>query len=279
MEFLRFGSSIPGSYWGCCAVCIIQDFKQSPDDKASIQLVGGDGGNPIIRGGEIAFAGPTWKDIFLQRLRYGTFSESDMPNHTFLAVLTSEQISSGYGREWLAILKEQGFEFIRSVDNSVYTGEKVMSPGEVFSEGEEDEYWEDDEGEEGVSSHPNYIFGLFRNIGKGSITNPFLPPKAWTDLPKVTAEVYDYLGYTKDDRLNNSQELSDSLRETQLPLYEALPKGVFYTEKQLEEMDVPIHYAGKRSRYPQQPKKTRQILEEAETKNPKAGKTTLAPWG
>lgn len=272
MEFLRFGSSIPGSYWGCCAVCIIQDFKQSPNDKASIQLVGGDGGNPIIRGGEIAFAGPTWKDIFLQRLRYGTFSERDMPNHTFLAVLTSEQISSGYGREWLAILKEQGFEFIRSVDNSVYTGEKMMSPGEVFSEGEEDEYWEDDEGEEGVSSHPNYIFGLFRNIGKGSITNPFLPPKAWTELPDVVPEPMGYLA-------DYSKELADEIRTAQLPLYEALPKDVFYTEKQLEEMDVPIHYAGKRSRYPQQPKKTRQILEEAETKNSKAGKTTPAPWG
>ena len=44
MEFLRFGSSIPGGYWGCCACCIIQNFKFDPKAKASIQLVSGDSG-------------------------------------------------------------------------------------------------------------------------------------------------------------------------------------------------------------------------------------------
>src|SRR3546814_3229716 len=118
MEFLRFGSSIPGSYWGCCAVDIIQDFKQPPDGKASIQVVDGDGGNPL-RG---KFFGPTWKDIFLQRLRIGTFADRNMPNHGFLAILTDWQIKSKPGSDWLKILKEQGFEFIRTVDNSVYSG-------------------------------------------------------------------------------------------------------------------------------------------------------------
>ena len=43
MEFLRFGSSIPGSYWGCCAFDIIQNFgAYDPDDPLSIEMVDGE---------------------------------------------------------------------------------------------------------------------------------------------------------------------------------------------------------------------------------------------
>lgn len=249
MEFLRLGSSIPGSYWGCCAVCVIQNFKVDPDAKASIQLVSGDGGNPILDpSNNHLYAGPTWKDIFLQRLRYGTFGKGDMPNHTFLAVLTAEQIAGDYGSRWLALLKQQGFEFIRTVDNSVYTGESLATPGIEYGASDEDYYNEEEE--DTMSSHPNYIFGLFRNVGKGKITDPFLPPAAWTNLP-------DPVG-------------------TDVDIYKKLPKDVFYTEKQLEDMGVPITYAGKRSKYPQEPK----IIREARDKLPvPTKKAASAPWG
>lgn len=169
MEFLRFGSYIPGDYWGCCAVDIIQNFKQDPDEKASIQIVSGDSGDSLMKDGELVFAGPTWRDIFWQRLRVGTFNQSEKPNHTFLAVLTDSQIQSGHGKKWLAILREAGFEFIRTVDNSVYTGANLAALGA------------------GVS-HKNHIFGLFRNIGSGNIEDPFTPPKEWTELPSVKTE-------------------------------------------------------------------------------------------
>lgn len=168
MEFLRFGSSIPGNYWGCCAVCIIQNFKFDPDAKASIELVVGDGGGTTGK-----FAGPTYRDIFQQRIRIGTFHTEDMPNHGFLAVMTEEQLSSIHGLAWLKILKESGFEFLRTVDNSVYTGSNL-------------------EGSE-CSPHPNHVFGMFRNITNNRIKNPLMPPKIWKDLPSVVPEAWELI--------------------------------------------------------------------------------------
>jgi len=215
MEFLRFGSSIPGGYWGCCAMCIIQNFKFDPDAKASIQLVGGDGGNPIIKSGGEAFVGPTYRDIFNSRLRIGTFSESDMPNHVFLAVLTSEQISGSHGKKWLAILKENGFEFIRTTDNSVYTGPKTVTKPGTFAE---------------TSPHPNYLFGLFRNIGKGAIKDTLTPPKAWTDLPDP---------YSGDMSPDNVQAV-------QLKQWEVIGPAKIMTEAQLKAAGAPVILAGRR---------------------------------
>jgi hypothetical protein len=182
MEFLRFGSHIPGNYWGCCACCIIQNFNTNPDDKASIQMVYGDSNDIIVDPdgvkGEL-FAGPTYRDIFWQRIRVGTFDVRPMPNHGFFAILTKSQVGSNNGKKWLAILKEAGFEFIRTVDNSVYTGAGLKP--------------------EVGHSHPNYIFGLFRNIGNGAIKDPFTPPKEWTDLPSVKTEARSMLFADADD--------------------------------------------------------------------------------
>jgi hypothetical protein len=133
VEFLRFGSSIPGSYWGCCACCIIQNFTVEPDGPASIELVEGDGGTPLGR-----FAGKTYHEVFRQRLRYGTFSAKDMPNHAFIAILSKTQLGSAIGKKWLAILKAEGFEFLRTVNNSVWNVE-------------------------------NYIFILVRNVGPNAV--------------------------------------------------------------------------------------------------------------
>lgn len=217
MEFLRLGSSIPGSYWGCCAIDVIQDFKQDPDDKASIQVVSGDGGGALTKRGKHIYLGPTYKDIFLQRLRIGTFSSTDLPNHSFIAVLTDQQIRYGPGKKWLAILKETGFEFIRAVDNSVYSGSSLHYEKKPFP------------------SHVNYVFALFRNIGKGKVQDPLQPPAAWTDLPspKSDLEIWKEIG----------------------PVH-------FLTREELLEKGVPITLAGKRSVFPQQTEEARKVIED-----------------
>jgi hypothetical protein len=174
-EALRFGSSIPGGYWGCCAGDIFQCFKSDPDEPASIQFVNGDGGEPQTdASGNLLFAGPTNRDVFLARFRDGTFGCGDMPNHFFIAVLTEDQIDGAFGSKWLAILKEHGFEFIRTVANSVYTGKSVGT-----------------EPPEGEGHSLNYVFALFRGIADGAPEDAFTPPKAWTDLPKVRPEFYE----------------------------------------------------------------------------------------
>jgi hypothetical protein len=173
MEFLRFGSRISGTNIGCCAFDIIQGFDYDPDAKASIQIVNGDGGCPCTKDGKQLFAGPTYRDIFWQRLRSGTFDQRDMPNHGFLAIITTQQLEGKSAPKWLAILKEAGFEFIRAVDNSVYSYTTEV--------------------------HTNYLFGLFRNVNDRGL-DPFAPPKAWTKLPENTLtqkEVWDKIGPPK----------------------------------------------------------------------------------
>lgn len=260
MHFLRFGSSIPGDYWGCCAVCIIQNFKVDPDAKASIQIVGGDGGQPIQfstmnnDGGKKTgpmYAGMTYRDIFRQRLRYGTFNTRDMPNHTFYAVLTAGQISSGHGKAWLKILKEEGFEFVRAVDNSVYTGASLA-------------------GSSNRSPHINYIFALYRNVGNGQVKDPLTPPKAWTDLPSVVPETWQLINPNDTTVFDGKKEVTVSSIESymavsnaaQLEVYNKLPKGEFYSEEELTKAGVPIIVAGKRSTNPQELKSQRDAREE-----------------
>lgn len=232
MEFLRFGSSIPGGYWGCCAVCIIQNFAYDPEDKASIQLVSGDGGNPLIdwASSSSKFAGPTYEDIFKTRLRIGTFSDQDMPNHVFLAVLTEEQIGYNPGKKWLEILKREGFEFIRTTDNSVYTGPSLYDGSSVSSNNDyDDEYYDGDE----VSSHKNYIFGLFRNIGQGRVDDTLTPPKVWTDLP---------------DPYNGDMS-SDNVLKVQTEIWNKLGPPKFLTEAEVVAAGAPVMLAGRRMPY------------------------------
>lgn len=230
MEFLRFGSSIPGSYWGCCACCIIQNFKVDPDEKASIQLVSGDGGGPILRSREMLFAGPTWRDIFWQRIRTGTFDSRDMPNHAFFAILTDWQVTSGVGAKWLAILKEAGFEFVRSVSNSVYTGKSLAQP-------------------KGKGSNLNYIFALYRNIGSGAPADPFTPPKAWSDLPSVTPEVWEFVQEPK--------EFAKKQAAAQREVWDKIGPAKFLTESEIVAAGAPVTMAGLRSEYPQELKSAR----------------------
>lgn len=241
MEFLRFGSSIPGSYWGCCAVDIIQNFKQDPDAPASIQLVSGDGGMPLTdAAGGSRFLGMTEHEVFKARLRINTFNLGDKPNHTFFAILTASQISYDPGKKWLAILKEEGFEFVRAIDNSVYTGASLGEIGEG-------------------SPHINYIFALYRNIGKGAIKDPFQPPAAWVELdtagPHLVNEPWRYL------EEHQRESLVEDARSYHKIRWEAIGPVKTYTEKELEDANVPVTYAGKRSTYPQQEKATRLAAE------------------
>lgn len=228
MEFLRFGSSIPGSYWGCCAADIIQNFKVDPDAKASIQLVEGDGGSPLLKGKEKAFVGMTYKEIFLQRLRFGTFEARDMPNHAFFVILSRNQLNDVIGKKWLAILKAEGFEFIRKVNNSV---------------------WNVD----------NYIFALIRNVGPNAVADQFTPPSAWTDLPDVVPEPWQ--------SITNPAAYTAEIAKTQKPLYNKLPKLTKYSESEIEAAGVPVIYAGKRvESAKQQTKQERAAAEALEAK-------------
>ena len=246
MEFLRFGSTIPGTYWGCCAFDIIQNFKVDPDAKTSIQLVGGDGGNPIMIGKELAFAGPTYRDVFWQRIRFGTFDKRDMPNHGFLAILTENQVNNGYGAKWLPILKEAGFEFIRSVSNSVYEGQNLGKPS-------------------GKGSSMNHLFGLFRNIGNGSSANPLIPPAAWTKLPQVIDEAWQLMTPT------DMAGFVERQHAIQTDIWNKIGEAKLLTEAEVVAAGAPVVLAGLRSPYPQQTKETRQMLKE------QAAAATLSP--
>lgn len=236
MEFLRFGSSIPGSYWGCCAVCIIQDFNQDPDQKSSIQIVSGDGGGGLTTHGGLAFAGPTYGDIFKTRMRIGTFSTKDMPDHAFFAILTEYQVNNYIGKKWLALLKAEGFEFIRAQSNSVYTGNTVPDVGAPNAGG----------------SHPNYIFGLFRNIQVSRVPDPFKPPQSWTNLPSVVPEAWEAI--PEAERAAVAQAQTDFGRSH----WAATGPTKLLTEKNLVEAEAPVILAGLRSKYPPQEKSARE---------------------
>lgn len=270
MEFLRFGSRIPGAYrWGCCAVCIIQNFSQDPDAPASVQLVSGDSGMPILtEDGEEAFLGYTNREIFLQRLRIGTFSSDDMPNHVFLAVMTADQLSwaNGKARKWLQILKENGFEFIRATDNSVYTGHRLQR--EIDNTDEDELFYADDTDQE---SHVNYIFGLFRNIGCGRISDPFEPPQAWKDLDSGITDVSQHLSS------ETRQTLEKERYDLHLSHWDKIGPTTKLTRAQLQEKNVPVTLAGMFSDFPQELEDLRKERLGQMEKSPQEAKK-LSPW-
>lgn len=262
MEVLRFGSSIPGAYWGCCAMDIIQNFHLAPEAKASIQLVNGDGGQPsYMAGNKVAFLGMTNEEVFRQRLRIGTFDTRDMPNHGFIAILTQNQIQGSIGKKWLKILKETGFEFIRTVSNSVYTGQALGASGDAAR---------------------NYVFALFRNIGSGNTKDPFTPPPEWSALETVVPELnVEAFKWRSETTGYGAEVFADEQREAQLKCWNALPEKKFYSEEELEAAGVPVTYAGKRSQFPQQPKSVRLKAERASAaaKPPKAATAMVKGCG
>lgn len=219
VEFLRFGSSIPGGYWGCCAGDIIQAFKSLPDEKASCQSVNGDGGYPQKNAkGEDLFFGPTNRDLFMQRLRVGTFGTGDMPNHFFFVVLEEHQMKGTFGKAWLPILKECGFEFIRKVNNSVW-------------------------------NKNNYIFGLIRNCGPNACDDQFTPPKEWTDLPSVKKEPWSFI--------EDPKGLTEEYKAVDKEIWDRIGPAKLLTEAEVVAAGAPVILAGLRSENPQEKKSTR----------------------
>jgi hypothetical protein len=228
VEFLRFGSSIPGAYWGCCAADIIQCFTGDPDALASIQMVDGDGACDLG-----VFAGPTNKDIFYQRLRVGTFGVDDMPNHAFFAIITQWQIESTNGKKWLKILKECGFEFLRTVSNSVYAGQS-LGTYDPLATGEDIQH----------------IFVLIRNIGTGGVGDPYTPPKEWRDLPFATNEFWAEVPKER------CVELAQTNHKLQTEIWNKIGPAKFLTEAEVEAAGAPVIYAAKRD-YTEQEEKSK----------------------
>ena len=244
IEFLRFGSSIPGAYWGCCACDIIQCFTGDPDAKASIEMVDGDGGSPCFIPGKssVAFAGPTNRDIFMQRLRVGTFGITDMPNHTFLAILTEWQITSANGKKWLKILEETGFEFVRAIDNSVYSGSS-LAPLSKTSKGQ----------------NVQYLFMLARNIGKGNVSNPYKPPVGW----KGPSPLYELCG---DEE---TRSLAEETHAKHTAVWNDIGPAKFLTEEEVQAAGAPVILAARRTNVPQQSKSKRTLVENAKAASSK----------
>lgn len=238
VEFLRFGSSIPGNYWGCCAGDTIQCFKAMPDAPASCQSVNGDGGYPTVNNkGEHLFFGPTNKDVFLQRLRLGTFGTSDMPNHFFFLVLTDSQVNSSIGKAWLPILKECGFEYIRSVNNSVWN----------------------------VNNH---IFGLIRNCGPNARADQFTPPKAWTDLPSNgKTELWEFVDDTK--------KLTAQYKAVDQAIWDKIGPAKLLTEAEVVAAGAPVILAGLRSENEQEYKSVREAREQKKGKTAEKSLTAM----
>jgi hypothetical protein len=258
VEFLRFGSSIPGGYWGCCAGDIVQCFKSDPDERASCQSVNGDGGEPETNNkGEFLYFGPTNRDLFMQRLRNGTFGGGEFANHFFIAVLTQEQICCEPGSLWLPILKECGFEFIRTVANSVYTGSDLKTSSNVSEEKEHepcgcgDPYctlgMNEDYDDEGDSL--NYVFGLFRGIANGAPADAFTPPVAWSALPSIKRESWEYV--------TDRKELTQLQAKVDTDVWNRIGPAKLLTEAELVEKGAPVILAGQRSANPQELKEIR----------------------
>ena len=172
MECHRLGALRGGYNWGCCAVDVFQQFSCDPDAPGVAALwVGDSPDRPVCGAGQKElYLGPTNRDIFLGRLRIGTFGSREQPNHIFLAAIAGSQMNQANTKKWLAILKEEGFIFLGGCSNSVYSGATVSSNPDIKAK----------------NQSPVYLFGLFRNIGEQRLDDPFAPPKVWSDLPEPT---------------------------------------------------------------------------------------------
>jgi len=212
IECVRFAGRHPTEGIGCCAIDNFQGFINDPDAPAYVQLKHGDSGVGLIKNREAVYYGPTNKDIFLSYLYTGTFSLDPMPNHAFLLSITKNQLYSSIGLKWLAILKENGFEFIRTIDNSVYSGSRVSRD------------------KKSEATDLVYIFGLFRNIGSRRVTDPFDPPAKWKALPEPSMDDFD--------RWEVLKGRTHGLTKAQATGAEARPEGPEASEEAEEDYEV-----------------------------------------
>jgi len=177
IECVRFGQvKTRHTTWGCCAVDLLQNFSVDPNEEVLVPLFQGDSGTPSMNNGQHRALGPTNKEAFEQFLRIGSHNAADKPNRLFLVVITDSQLTQSNGKAWLAILKENGFQFQCSVDNSVYTGSARMK-----------------EGVKPKPPHLVHLFYLLRHAGAHRPDDPFAPPAEWLELEepiKTPEEIY-----------------------------------------------------------------------------------------
>lgn len=234
-----------------------------PNTPYAISLVNGDSGTPLVNEDtdEQLFAGKTYLEVFKLRLRINTFNEHDKPNHTFFAVLTDHQINRDTGKAWMKVFKEEGFEFLRTIDNSVYTGPALHKDGVH------------------VASRKSHIFALFRNIGRGSIEDPYTPPKAWTDLPSPLnesgGETWEYLMKGLASVGLVGADLAKLTRNDHTKLWLKLPALKFYELSELLAEKIPVWLAGERSKNPQ--RKYNQSQQKAKASSSPWSKPVAAP--
>ncbi len=160
IECLRLGARRGGDGIGCCAIDVFQGFSHPPDAiRPDVLFRQGDTRSPVTAYPEndVAFVTGTNEDHFLSYLKHGTMDIESQADHAFFAVLTDEQVNHSTGREWLKILKREGFVWVGATSNSVYS-----------------EY------------HPNHIFMLIRSTTEYMDDDEIMalkePPQYWKEL-------------------------------------------------------------------------------------------------
>src|SRR3546814_10793353 len=85
------------------------------------------------------------------------------------------------------------------------------------------------------SSHKNYLFGLFRNIGTGYVGNPYKAPTEWTKLEQVVPEAWQML--SKDEM----KELNQKNQEHHLQRWHEIGKVKFLHEEDLDRKSTRLN--------------------------------------
>jgi len=165
IECLRFGARRGGSGIGCCAVDVFQGFSNSPSAHCPpIPFFNGDSWCPEMHyneKGELSqlYLTGTNEEVFLSYLTHGSFTKHSVDDHAFIAILTEEQCAEKEGRAWLRILKREGFKYVDTVNNGVYS-----------------------------EFHPNHIFMLVRNTHENlseTELETLGPPEYWLSLEEA----------------------------------------------------------------------------------------------
>jgi hypothetical protein len=149
----------------CCGASIITDFSIDPGDAQEYEMEQQDTQwGPVMKpkldanGDRIPKA--TYGDQFVASLNGAmgrTLSNRGLyanyyKDHGVFAILSGKQIASKHGKNWLKILKQAGFEHVRSWNNTVH-GES-----------------------------PNHLFMLCKHTSSVDVPEPTTPPKEWVAL-------------------------------------------------------------------------------------------------
>lgn len=162
IECLRLGARRGGQGIGCCAIDVFQGFSNDPSSiRPDLPFYNGDDMTPCLNGeGHVHMSG-TNEEVFCAYLAHGSFTPYPEADHAFIATLTDEQLESDTGRAWLAILKREGFKWVASVNNSVYS-----------------------------DYHVNHIFIMTRSVGADDYEyeaqDLLSPPPIWEQIPEAT---------------------------------------------------------------------------------------------